>query len=369
MKFLWPILLAVFRTLYWGYALWCLAFPLALWWLWRHSAASPGGLSSALWALGGFALALVVLVYLRRQKDDPNPWQSSFMAWFGSLRGFANLHPSDMVHLSLPSLYLVENPQGYRIGGRQQRAVLKQLQPGDILLRGYRGYVDGAFIRLSSRCWERGYRRGWYTHAALYVGETTEQDRALVPQPFRHDAGYFETGPQMVIHSMAKGVHTEDILTFCRCDYLVVLRVRAQGGAVDVAQAVQDARRAALTQIGQEYDFDQEMGAARARTHAAADGATQPLPRPVFHRFSCSQLVYYCYYPIREALQLAPRLHALYPLGHWSPRLALLRRTTVTPDDYYSLLEAGTLEHVWEDAASLARPGAWTDKASPQGRA
>ncbi len=330
MKLLWPIFLAVFRTLYWSYALWCLAFPLGLWWLWRGASGAAG------WGVGGFALGLVLLVYLRRTAGDPNPWQSGFMSWFGSLKGFVNLRPSDMVHVSLPSLYLVENPGGYLIGGRDLRAVLSQLQPGDILLRGYRGYVDGAFIRLSSRCWSQGYRPGWYTHAALYVGDLDEQDRAQVPEKYRHDPGYFEPGPQRVVHSMAKGVHTEDILTFCRCDYLVVLRVKEQAGQFDKALAIAQARQCALQKIGTAYDFD------------SSDISH-------FHRFSCSQLVFYCYQNIRQALQLSAQPHALYPLGRLSPRFAVLQRTTVTPDDYYSLFEAGTLERVWEDRNSQAR--------------
>lgn len=331
MKILWPILLAVSRSLYFGYALWCLAFPLAFLYL------ACVYTDLVLWPTFGIAVVLLVGVYLRRKRGDPNPWQSGFLAWFGTLKLFRTLRPGAMVGMGLPSAYLVENPRGYRIGGRDLRAVLDLLQPGDILLRGYEGYVDGAFIRRSSRCSEQGFRPGWYTHAALYVGPLTEGDRQHVPKRFAHNTEFFETGAQMVIHSMAKGVHTEDILTFSRCDYLTVLRL-PDGGALDRAKAVREARAAALSKIGEEYDFD-------------SSDTTR------FHRFSCSELVYYCLRNVREQLNLAPRLHALYPLGALNRRWAVLQRNTLTPDDYYELAEEQRLIKVWEDAVSAKRPG------------
>jgi hypothetical protein len=165
----------------------------------------------------------------------------------------------------------------------------------------------------------------------------TEEDRQRVPAAFAHNSGFFETGAQMVIHSMAKGVHTEDILTFTRCDYLTVLRLPTDAG-FDREHAIACARTAALSKIGEEYDFDSSD-----TTH--------------FHRFSCSELVYYCYREVRTALQLAPRLHALYPLGRLNRRWAVLPRNTIIPDDYYELAQNGRLHKIWEDAASTQRPG------------
>lgn len=361
MKFLWPVLLAIFRTCYLAYALWCLLFPLGMIWLLRE-----GG-SAVQWLVLGFSVILIVLVYQRRSAGDPNPWQSGFMSWFGTLRWFWNAEAAPMVAVGLPSGYLVENPGGYRTSGRDLRAILNVLKPGDILLRGYAGYVDGAFIRKSARCSEKGYAPGWFTHAALYVGALGEEDRAHVPAAFAKQSGFFDTGPQMVIHSMAKGVHAEDILTFCRCDYLAILRIKptlaplaclpAQsrdkpglpmassrlcqdlehslrcGQPVDSAQAIAAAKLSALEKIGEKYDFD-------------CSDTTE------FHRFSCSELVYYCFRGIHGALDLHPALHAWYPLGMLSRKFALLKRMTLTPDDYYDLVSKGTLECVWEDQVS-----------------
>lgn len=339
MRILWPILLAVLRSLYFGYALWCVLFPVGLYFLVRDCP------SAVLWAGAGIGLLLVVGVYLRRTPGDPNPWQSGFLAWFGTLKRFGTMTPGPMVGVGLPSVYLVENPRSYRIGGRDLRQVLADLQPGDILLRGYDGYIDGAFIRRASRCSDTGFKPGWFTHAALYVGPLGEADRARVEQRFSDESGlqgqdyrhFFETGSQMVIHSMSKGVHTEDILTFTRCDYLTVLRLRDTTG-FDRAQAVSDAIARALSKIGEKYDFDSSD-----TTH--------------FHRFSCSELVYYCLHSVREQLHLAPREHALYPLGTWNRHLAVLKRTTIIPDDFYDLCTEGKLQRVWEDKESALRPG------------
>jgi hypothetical protein len=55
------------------------------------------------------------------------------------LPGFWNRQAGDQVKLSLPSGYLVENPPAYRIGGLDMQAILKNIEKGDILLRGYDG--------------------------------------------------------------------------------------------------------------------------------------------------------------------------------------------------------------------------------------
>lgn len=382
MKLVWPALLGVFRTAYFAYSIWCLLFPLALMgmaalllggWgdshvVWRQGAQ----LVLALW--GVLAVYAVVVVWLRRAKADPNAWQSGFMAWFGTLKMFHNPGGADGVRLWWPSAFLVENPRGYRIGGADTRQILQLLQPGDILLRGYAGYVDGEFIRRSARTSRDGFQPGWFTHVALYAGELTAADRSHVPAAFHNQPGYFAQGPQMVIHSMAKGVHTEDVLTFLRCDYLAVLRMPVQlalpsgaempaapahvrrhgaapspsdilsaqmaaalqqGQAVPRTQAVAVARQSALEKIGEAYDFD-------------CSDTTQ------FYRFSCAELLYYCLRGIQQALRLAATPHALYPLAPWFTRLHLLERTTITPDDFYALVQEGHLECVWEDAFSQA---------------
>lgn len=380
MKMLWPVLLGAFRTAYLAYAVWCLFFPIALlalgWVLWGGLGNGhpqwQGAAQVVLALFSAMALYAIAAVYARRHTDDPNPWQSGFMSWFGTLKLFSNTGGAAGVTLGWPSAYLVENPRGYCISGRDSRQILNLLQPGDILLRGYEGYVDGEFIRRSARTSASGFAPGWFTHVALFAGDLSASDADHVPAAFKDRADYFAIGPEMVIHSMAKGVHTEDVLTFLRCDYLAVLRLPpelkpappklgqpphavrrqhrpaaspsdarcaemaqalAQGKTVDRDLAVDVARQSALEKIGNAYDFD------------CSD--TQQ-----FNRFSCSQLLYYCLRGVQTALTLEPQPHALYPLAPWFPRLHFLERTTITPDDFYSLVASGHLACVWEDAVS-----------------
>ena len=379
MKYVWPILLGVCRTVYFGYSLWCFLFPFAVlgiaYSLWTGRFPTPDAMRDVAgfvgMALTVLAIALVATVFVRKTRLDPNVWQSAFMSWFGTLRWFRNASPAPMVKIGLPSTYLVENPGSYRLGGKALRDILGRLQPGDILLRAYDGYIDGAFIKLSSQCSQRGYRRGWFTHAALYVGTLGAEDRAKVPTDFRNNEDYFAEGPQMVVHAMAKGVHTEDILTWCRCDYIAIFRVKPQLAwkrdvdaatktgtrprpsealssrlkldirnkvPVDRAEAIEVARMSALEEIGESYDFD----------CVVTDKYT---------RFTCAELVYYCYRGIHDALGLGASLHALYPLGMLSRHWAIMKRLTVTPDDFCGLGRSEDLDVVWIDPISSAKLG------------
>jgi hypothetical protein len=349
MKFVWPVLLVLFRALYFVYSLWCLLFPLVAVWfvvvLVREE--SLLGLSTRNWSqallatLLAFGTWVLALVYMRRVPDDPNPFQSAFLSWFGTLRGFWIAQPGDRVQLKLPSGYLVENPPAYRIRGGDIQQVLHHIKPGDILLRSFDGYVDGLMIRRASVCSHKGFRPGWFTHAAIYMGTLTAHDQQQVPTAYQHNSDYFQKGTHMVIHAMAKGVHCQDLLTFCRSDYLAVLRIKPElkGLDVDVAAAVAQARQAALEKIGDSYDFD------------ASDTKR-------FHRFSCSELVYYCLRSIHGAIKLAPLLHAIYPLSPYNKKLAIFKRVTIIPDDFYSLVRQGAMDCVWQDPISARQNGA-----------
>jgi hypothetical protein len=347
MQLLWPVLLVLLRTLYFLYSLWCLLFPIAFIWL-AFSLTQEQTLfgldtlalkRSLAVAFTAFALLVLSLVYVRRSPGDPNPFQSAFLSWFGTLRGFWQTQPGDMVKLKLPSGYLVENPQAYRIGGRNIQDILHRIQPGDILLRGFDGYVDGFMIRHASVCSRKGFRPGWFTHAAIYMGTLNAHDEQHVPAAFRHNPDYFQKGPHMVIHAMARGVHSQDLLTFCRSDYLAVLRIKPDLQDLDLAATVAHARQAALEKIGDSYDFD------------ASDTKR-------FHRFSCSELVYYCLRSIHGVLKLTPLLHALYPLSPYIKTLAIFKRVTVIPDDFYALVRQGSMECIWQDALSARQHGA-----------
>jgi len=381
MKLLWLALLGFGRTLYLAYTAWCGLFPVALIALFAVLLGFAGAPASAL-RLGAQVISVTLLamavfavlyIHLKRSDDNPNPWQSAFMAWFGTLKLFRNDGGSPEVKLHWPSRFLVENPRGYRISGTDLRQILSLLQSGDILLRGYEGYIDGEFIRRSSLSAQREFKPGWFTHVALYMGALTEDCRHHIPAKFQPQADYFSTGPQSVIHAMAKGVHTEDILTFCRCDYLCILRLPPTlslhdgaatrslarckqssppsasdalvtallddlqtGKPVERSRVITAMRLSALEKIGEEYDFD------------CSD--TQ-----AFDRFSCTELLYFCLRGVLQALGLEPLPHALYPLAPWVKGFKVLERATLTPDDYRDLARKGALQCVWEDRFSITR--------------
>ena len=128
--------------------------------------------------------------------------QSHFLRMFGNIKFFPW------------PLFLIYDPKGYQVRGYEVREVMNQLQPGDILLRGYDKYLSGVFIP------------GYFSHAGMYLGEVKPEDRQwCAPELAKDKAGsYFRPGEQMVVHALAKGVFMEDIIDFCRCDRLLVVR-------------------------------------------------------------------------------------------------------------------------------------------------
>lgn len=299
------------------------------------------------------------------KKDFLNKISSNFISWFGTIKYFKNPYS------------LVSDPGSYAITGPQIRQLIDpgkyQLQPGDILLRGYKNYLDGAFIQHTGGA--DGLSR-FFSHSAIYAGPLTEADRALActqlkiqtetgewieaseatKQERRDDADYFQTGPQMVIHSMAKGVHVEDILTFLRCDYVAVLRLPEQLSAdpaeltpttpqgkvsatsrallhslqthhaLQRSEVVQAALRTALSEIGSGYDF----------LFADVKG---------HHIYSCSELVYHCFQSVNALIGLKITEHRF--LGF------LFKRNTVAPADIYKAASktpvANGLQLIWQN--------------------
>lgn len=244
-----------------------------------------------------------------------------FLTWFGDLKYFR--YP----------LFLVWDPGSYRVRGEDAREVIGLVQPGDILLRSYEHYVDGWLIP------------GRFSHVGLYLGAVTEADRRyLGTDPTPAATAAFRTGEQMVIHAMAEGVFMEDVLNFCRCDQLLILRLPEaltpvpatqgyrfrdtlftaaerqlrQGFAgnkgVPRSAAVALAREVALAHLGVDYDFAFDFA-----THKA---------------FSCTEFVYFCYRAIDRFIGLAPKPR----------RLLWLTRQVIEPDDFY---RAGLLR-VWQ---------------------
>ena len=218
--------------------------------------------------------------------------------------------------------WILYDPGSYRVKGPECRKISNLLEPGDILLRRYDGYLDSHFIP------------GIFTHAAIYLGNVDESDRTSVPD--QSDLSRcFEAGPCQVAHSTAEGVHLEDILTFCRCDDIAVVRLPDQirrrtdlkrsvdttgyapeeksihdrleaGETLSRQTVVALARRMALGDLGKEYDF-------------AFDFKQN-------NRMSCTEFVFDC---IKSAnLGIGMFLHRESLLG------GLTQRDLLQPDDF-----------------------------------
>lgn len=110
--------------------------------------------------------------------------------------------------------FLLYHPTGYKVTGAQIREVLDLVKPGDILLRGYNNYLDGYLIP------------GVFSHAGFYYGNNK------------------------VYHAMAEGVVIDDIIDFCRADYVAVLRVK-----YTTPYDIMISKKKANDYLGRPYDF------------------------------------------------------------------------------------------------------------------
>lgn len=130
------------------------------------------------------------------------------------------------------------NATGYGLKGEHYRKLSKRLKPGDIFIRRFEGYIDKWFIP------------GFWNHAGLYIGDDGEK-------------------PEQVIHAVSEGVIQEDILNFMRTDHMLVMRIVDENG--QAAKAIERAKSI----VGAPYDFGFDFKNT--------------------NRFSCTELVAYCY--------------------------------------------------------------------------
>lgn len=100
-------------------------------------------------------------------------------------------------------MFIVYDPNYFKIGGKQILDILKIIQPGDIILRGYDSYLDGKFIPDPLG----------YSHGAIYIGKGK------------------------IIHAVAEGVSETDIIEFTRCDRIAIFRpIKYKRNAISTAK-------------------------------------------------------------------------------------------------------------------------------------
>ena len=99
--------------------------------------------------------------------------------------------------------WIVYDPECFKMPGEKIIDLIDCIQPGDVILRGYDMYLDSAFID-SKRA---------YSHAGLYIGANE------------------------VIHAVAPNVSKCNIIDFCECDRIAVVRPKkGQKNAIKLAK-------------------------------------------------------------------------------------------------------------------------------------
>ena len=240
--------------------------------------------------------------------------RETFLRFFGDLKYFGK-QPRYFVfsHLLTTLTFgstLLYDPRSYRVKGDDMRTAMRDLKPGDILVRGFDNYVDGKCIP------------GFFSHVGLYLGkvdkDTIKQHwETIFPGSSMDNKDYAPLaevlanalcGEQMVIHSMKDGIFMEDLLNFCRCDYMVgvrfpdsvmrdanvqqpysespnikaeftgeereIARLLATGSSIPFEKIFPVIFKLALSQLGKAYDFGLDFSS--------------------FKTMSCTEFVYYC---------------------------------------------------------------------------
>ena len=114
-------------------------------------------------------------------------------------------------------MFIVYDPTTFKMSGPQIIQVLKEIQPGDVILRKFDSYADSKFIP------------GEYSHGAIYVGD------------------------HKIIHAVAEGVQEIDVIDFCMCDKICILRPKA-----GIENAISKAKK--FLEEDTPYDFAYRRG-------------------------------------------------------------------------------------------------------------
>jgi len=113
--------------------------------------------------------------------------------------------------------FILFGNSSYKLKGPHMRRILNVIKPGDVLLRRYNNYLGSIVIP------------GHFSHAAILVDECN------------------------VVHMLGDGVTKEDILTFMRCDDLMVLRIKDSS---KVNSAIEKAKELLYKGVKYDYNFD-----------------------------------------------------------------------------------------------------------------
>ncbi len=105
---------------------------------------------------------------------------------------------------------MVYRPQSFALKGREIREIQSLIKPGDILVRTFNQYLNNYFLPST------------FKHVGLYLGEVSENHLRQVAKI--SNPNDFNPGKQRVIHAIGDEVILDDLLDFCRCDGLAIMR-------------------------------------------------------------------------------------------------------------------------------------------------
>lgn len=135
------------------------------------------------------------------------------------------IHSTSDLKFHMYPFFLWYKPNHLKVKGPHVREVINNIKIGDILLRRFDGYLNTYLTP------------GFWGHAAV-----CDEDDLL---------------KQSVIHAVGEGVIREDILTFCRCDSICVLRVK-DSKLID--SAIKYFIEAEKNRVGYDYDYMDKNG-------------------------------------------------------------------------------------------------------------
>jgi hypothetical protein len=203
----------------------------------------------------------------------------------GALRIFGN------IKIFPYPMFVLYDPGSYLIKGDEMRELMSKIQAGDIVIRGFNNYIDGYFIP------------GFFSHAGQYLGKVSKEDLQKVDPDVKQNL--IVEGEQIVIHSMSRGVFMEDVLNFCRCDYMVVLRRNPNVETPEQQNySFTDVLTKAATYLGRPYDFDFNFSD--------------------YHNLSCTELVYACNEKVMPAYNVSVKKR----------RVMCFTKPMIIPDDF-----------------------------------
>ena len=117
-------------------------------------------------------------------------------------------------------MWLVYDNSEFAVNGNKILEISELIEPGDLIFRGYDHYLDSKFIPDTKS----------YSHGAIYIGNNE------------------------IIHAVAKGVSKINIIDFCQCDRIMIMRPRKYK-----REAIKKAKEFEKNKIPYDYGFNNSI--------------------------------------------------------------------------------------------------------------